>query len=102
MKISDTLKGAISLPPAPAPNARGTDKAAANPGASSVSESVRLSPQAQALAANAAGTSVAFDTKKVDRIKVAIADGQFQVNSEKVADGLLESTRDLLQSRKNR
>ncbi len=100
MKISDTLKGATSLPPAPAPNARGTEKTAANPGATSVSESVRLSPQAQALAANAVGNGSTFDTKKVDRIKVAIADGQFQVNSEKVADGLLESTRELLQSRK--
>ena len=100
MKISDTLKGATSLPPVPAPNARGTEKTGANPGASGTSESVRLSSQGQALAANAVGNSAVFDTRKVERIKVAIADGQFQVNSEKVADGLLESTRDLLQSRK--
>ncbi len=105
MKISDTLKGAISLPPAPAPNARGAEKTTANPATSSTSESVRLSPQAQALAANAANATTSgatFDTKKVDRIKVAIADGEFQVNAEKVADSLLESTRDLLQSRKDR
>lgn len=100
MKISDTLKGAISLPPAPAPNARGAEKASANPSASSTSENVRLSLQGQALAANTVGNNTAFDTKKVERIKVAIADGQFQVNSAKVADELLESTRDLLQSRK--
>lgn len=103
MKISDTLKGATGVPPLPAPNARGTDKASANPGASvssGVSENVRLSPQGQAMAANAVGNNAVFDSKKVERIKVAISDGEFQVNAEKVADGLLESTRDLLQSRK--
>ena len=98
MKINDTLKGAQSLqqPNTTAANARQAEKAAA--AAPAQTDSVRLSSQAQA----ASGTSNAgqvFDTKKVERIKLAIADGQFQVNSERIADGLLDTVRDLLHSR---
>lgn len=102
VKINDNIKGAPTLPQAntPAAGARNTEKAASAAPAST--DSVRLSSQGQALASTAAAgsSSAVFDTKKVERIKLAIADGQFQVNSEKVADGLLETVRDLLHSRK--
>ena len=99
MKINDTLKNTPGVPAAntPATNAKSTEKASSTAPASS--DSVRLSSQGQALA-SAVGNSGVFDTKKVERIKLAIADGQFQVNSEKVADGLLDTVRDLLHSRK--
>ena len=104
MKINDTLKGTTCLPSSPATSsstARGADKAAETASANVATDNVRLSPQGQALAASSAsGSNAVFDTKKVERIKLAIADGQFQVNSDKVADGLLDTVKDLLHSRK--
>lgn len=106
MKINDTPKNTAALPltqpattstrSAETASARGTEKTSTNPAAS---DNVRLSSQGQALATSALGSSATFDTQKVDRIKAAIAGGQFQVNSEKVADGLLETVKDLLHSR---
>ena len=101
MKINDTLKGNPGLQPATTQTntARGADKAATTaPTTQAQTDSVRLSSQGQAMA-NAVGGAQVFDAKKVERIKMAIADGQFQVNSEKVADGVLETVRDLLHSR---
>ncbi len=107
MKINDTLKNTPGLPSSPATssNARGADKAAAatSTAPQAGTDNVRLSAQGQAMAASgAAASNAVFDTKKVERIKMAIADGQFQVNSEKVADGLLDTVRDLLHARKQR
>jgi negative regulator of flagellin synthesis FlgM len=100
VKINDTLKSNPGLQPANTQtgSAKGAEKAAAAQPAPT--DSVKLSSQGQAMANAVGGSSASFDTKKVERIKSAIADGQFKVNSEKVADGLLETVRDLLHSRK--
>jgi negative regulator of flagellin synthesis FlgM len=102
VKINDNLKSTPGLGVAstPAAGAKSADKAAATQTTPSASDNVKLSAQGQALANAVGGGNAVFDTKKVERIKLAIADGQFQVNSEKVADGLLETVRDLLHSRK--
>ena len=104
MKINDQLKTpGLPVSSTPAAGAKGADKAAgaapAQAPAQTQTDNVRLSTQGQALA-SAVGGGAVFDTQKVERIKLAIADGQFQVNSDKVADGLLETVRDLLHSRK--
>ncbi|MBV7536908.1 flagellar biosynthesis anti-sigma factor FlgM [Duganella sp. sic0402] len=104
MKINDSVKSTPGLPSTPAATgatARGAEKAAQTASTNVASDNVRLSSQGQAMAASSAsGANAVFDTKKVERIKLAIADGQFSVNSEKVADGLLDTVKDLLHSRK--
>ncbi len=65
------------------------------------SENVTLSPlsaKLQSLEAKVASSNV-FDAEKVDAIKSAIAGGKFSVSSEKVADGLIETVKDLLTNR---
>lgn len=99
MKINDTVKTTPGLPATNTPAAGANKGAERTASAPAPTDSVRLSSQGQAMA-GAVGAAAVFDTKKVERIKMAIADGQFQVNSEKVADGLLETVRDLLHSRK--
>ncbi|PPC82631.1 MAG: flagellar biosynthesis anti-sigma factor FlgM [Methylotenera sp.] len=57
-----------------------------------------LSAKLQTLETKVKASNV-FDAEKVDAIKSAIAGGQFSVSSEKVADGLIETVKDLLTSR---
>jgi negative regulator of flagellin synthesis FlgM len=41
------------------------------------------------------------DSARVDEIKQAIADGRFKVNADRVADSLIESVRQMLNTRPN-
>lgn len=63
-------------------------------GGSSVQLSA-LSSHLQQLEQTIADTPV-VDSGKVEEIKTAIAQGQFKVDPEKVADGLLSSVRNML------
>ena len=61
-------------------------------------DSVTLSPMAQQLKTLQSKVSAegVFDAEKVNEIKSAILSGQFKVNTEKVADGLIQSVKDML------
>lgn len=101
MKINEALKSVGSL---------NTDKleanekksAKANAGAvqsgAKSGESVTLSPLAEkikSLETKVAAENV-FDSSKVDSIKAAISSGTFKVDTEKVADGLMQTVKDLI------
>ena len=42
------------------------------------------------------GSEPAFNAQKVAEIRQAISEGRFQVNSERIADGLISSVREML------
>lgn len=98
MKIDDTLVNQVRLKQdaqETAPDKKA--KAAASPEAGS-NGNVTLSPlvaQLKALEAAANGQQT-FDTEKVAAIKAAIRDGQFSINPDKIAAGLIDSVKDLL------
>lgn len=54
-----------------------------------------MSAQLQSLEAKVAADNV-YDAKKVEAIKLAIKNGEFNVDTEKVADGLINAVKDLL------
>jgi len=66
--------------------------------AKSISTNIQLSVQLQNIEKNLTKEEV-FDAARVAEIKQAISEGRFAVNAGKVADGLLETVRDLIRSR---
>jgi negative regulator of flagellin synthesis FlgM len=98
MKIDNSINNAVTAlsGESPARPARAAQKAeavsVAQPGG------VQLSPQLQTIEKNFASSEV-FDIARVNEIKQAISEGRFTVNPGKIADGLLDSVRDLIQNR---
>lgn len=101
MKIDDSMKKAsglgVSTPPTRA--GKSAESKVATGAAGPATESVSISPQLQTLASELSKHSV-FDSGKVEEIKSAIAGGRFQVNAEKIADGLIDTVKDLIRPRK--
>lgn len=96
MKIDDSIKKTGSLGVAATSTRAG--KSVSQPNTNTASpDNVHLSSQLQGLGGQVASGSV-FDANKVEEIKAAIAGGQFQVNPEKVANGLINNVTDLLKT----
>lgn len=95
MKIDNSIQTAVSLGEASArpgkTGQRTEDVANSNDG-------VQMSTQLRNIEQNLANGEV-FNAAKVEEIKQAISEGRFVVNPEKVADRLLETVRDLIQTR---
>lgn len=104
MNISDSIKklGTVDKPVLDKnATSKGSEKTSSASGSAST-DNVTLSAasvQLQSLEAGMANGEV-FDTNKVDEIKAAIARGEFSVDTAKVADGLLQTVKDLIQPNK--
>ncbi len=95
MKIDDpTNKPALTVAtsrsragPAARPSARASDRDAAN-------DRVSLSATSRLFSA-APGDAPPFDAARVERLRREIAQGSYQIDAARIADGLLQSVRDL-------
>ena len=101
MKIDDSLKktAGLTVNTKPTNAGKGAEKTEATGSDNTSAVNVQLSSQAQSLASQVSSASV-FDSNKVAEIKAAIANGSFKVDAEKVAEGLMDTVRELIQNRK--
>ena len=97
MKIDNPVKSAAGLPPndARTRSAKDSPKTQAAGGEGEKVELSSLSTRLQQMEETIANTPV-VDSAKVDEIKQAITEGRFKVDTGKVADGLIESVRQML------
>jgi len=101
VKIDGNLRSIQSGSVSEGQTRTGKPDAQAQPG-STGGPRVELSPLGSQLAgieASLAGVPV-VDTQRVEEIKQAISDGRFKVNPDMIADRLLETVRELIQSQK--
>ncbi|HEX7634730.1 MAG TPA: flagellar biosynthesis anti-sigma factor FlgM [Noviherbaspirillum sp.] len=103
MKITDSLNTSPGLGATSFKTRAGkaSEKESVENTSTASSDNVTLSAEAQARATHASGGDQVFDSKKVEEIKAAIASGRFQINAGRIADGLIDTVKNLISSRKD-
>jgi negative regulator of flagellin synthesis FlgM len=95
MKIDNSTKTIGSGPSPAGSRAAGPKPAATRPAAPSPSAGQPATVVSVAMQ-SVSGSEPAFNSQKVAEIRQAISEGRFQVNSERIADGLISSVREML------
>lgn len=91
MKIESSVKSLANLKTGNAP-VQPANPAPRSVPAAEVSARVQIQHTEQA--------DGAYDAERVAEIRQAIAEGRFQINPERIADGLIQSVRDMLAGRR--
>ncbi|MDO8891456.1 MAG: flagellar biosynthesis anti-sigma factor FlgM [Sulfurimicrobium sp.] len=101
MKVESSISKTVATPNGESKLVRNKDANAPESTKAGNAAEVKLtsSSQLQALAGGT-GESQPVDSAKVEAIKQAISEGLFKINPEKIADGLLNSVKDLLANRR--
>lgn len=98
MKIENTGKPVATSTANEARNRASISSQNASTTVAAASDKVELSSLSASLqkAEAAMAETPVIDTKKVDEIRQAIAEGRFKVDADRVADGLIASVREML------
>jgi negative regulator of flagellin synthesis FlgM len=80
-------------------------KASANKSANKTTEAsdsseVKLSGLASTLSTNSSDSAAPVNSSKIAELKAAIASGQFKINSGAIADRLLDTAKELIQTQR--
>lgn len=101
MNVNDISKKTLTTPAdAAAVQSRSNGRAAKTGQMTETSstDQVQLSSRYQTLGNKVTGSD-GFDAAKVEQIKAAIANGEFRINPEKIADGLITSIQEFMKAK---
>ncbi len=96
MKIDDATGKLANLPPAVSSGGRAVvEKSNDTPSSTGSADKVSLSGTIQSLSSPG---ETPVDMNKVEAIRAAIADGSFRPDASRIADGMIASSRELLET----
>lgn len=99
MKIESGVKSVGTSVAAKRPAGAGNAQRQPESGSAARVDISSLSARLQVMGAEMAAEAP-LDSARISEIKQAIADGRFSVNPERIADGLLQSVREMLGQRR--
>ena len=95
MKIDNSAKTIGPVPGPAGSRASGTRPAASGARAADLAAGQSTTVVSSTLN-SVAGSEAAFNSQKVAEIRQAISEGRFQIDAERIADGLISSVREML------